>query len=135
MKTKRRNPVNEQHKLACMKALADHIGEEKALDMGILYERVFEKPPGGHKINSTRALRTIITQLREEGTPIGSVSTTNQGGYYLARSDSEVLEYVERLRKRGIQALKMAAHIKKKSLPEYLGQLRLSLEEGDHAEN
>jgi len=127
----RRKPNDDDAlKVRLYAALTRHIGEERALDMGQLYQEVYEREYH-HKINGTRALRKLITELRYEGVAIGSVSSRNQGGYYLIRSGSELGDYIARLQRRGLKALSMAARIKNLSLPELLGQLRINMEGKD----
>ena len=112
--------------LRLMEILSRHVGEEKAIDMGELYERVFEEPYS-HKINHTRALRKLITKLRHKGVPIGSVSKKNAGGYYLVRAGSELDAYCSRLRRRALNALVMEAKLRKLAMPELLGQMQMNL--------
>ena len=76
---------NEEATSKILMILARHVGEEKAIDMGELYSRVFDEPYT-HKINNTRRLRTVITALRQKGVPIGSTAAKNGGGYYLVRA-------------------------------------------------
>ena len=80
----------------------NHIGAEKAIGMGELYTLVFNED-WRNRINDTRMLRKIITELRWDGVPICSVSTANGGGYYLASVGSELAEFLEKKRRRGIK--------------------------------
>lgn len=114
-------------------ALTRHVGQEKALGMDELFESIFQRPVR-HKINDTRELRRLVTRLRAEGVPIASVSRPEGGGYYLARAKSEMEDFLERLHRRGIQALTLEAKLRRISLPELLGRTRLYLEESTHAE-
>ena len=116
----------EEATVRLMVVLSRHVGEEKAIDMGDLYQRVFDRPCD-HKINHTRELRKLITMLRREGVPIGSTSVQNGGGYYLCRAGSELNTYCDRLIRRGINALDIVSKLRKVALPELLGQMRLSL--------
>jgi hypothetical protein len=109
-------------------ALMEHVGKEHAIGMGELYEKVYGKP-WQNRINDTRALRHLITDLRKEGKRVCSAGS----GYYLAAVDSELEEYLARRRRRALTELGMEAAMRKKSLPELLGQLSLDLESREQA--
>lgn len=110
--------------------LTNHVGRDNAIGMGELYEIVFDEP-WANRINDTRRLRQIITELRRQGRPICSYCSSSGGGYYLARMrSSEMREYLERLRQRALKALVLEAKMRKMSLPELLGQLQLELHQG-----
>ncbi len=104
-----------------------HIGRSKSIGMGELYERVFGESYD-HRINDTKRLRKIVTELRNEGVPICSTSDRFGGGYYLASAGSELADFCEKLREQALRKLAMEAKIRKISLPELIGQLRLDLE-------
>lgn len=107
-------------------ALTAHIGEPNAIGMGELYEQVYGEP-WTNRINDTRALRKAITELRAEGVPICSVAHAYGGGYYLAAAGSELAAYLRRSERRALLILQRNAKIKKISLPEYLGQMKLEM--------
>jgi hypothetical protein len=106
--------------------LIKHIGEKNAIGMAELYEIVFMKK-WSNRINDTRALRHLITSLRNEGVAICSVSDRSGGGYYLASAGSEINDYLRRLERRALKILARVSKIKKITLPEYLGQMRLHM--------
>jgi hypothetical protein len=108
--------------------LTRHVGLEKAVDMGELYERVFEKTYA-HKINGTRQLRTLITDLRHQGALIGETRSREGGGYYLARSAHELNEFFERRKREALKKLLMVSRMKRISLAELLGQMQMNLGE------
>jgi hypothetical protein len=112
-------------------ALTSHIGEPNAIGMGELYELVYGES-WSNRINDTRALRTAITKLREEGVPVCSVATSYGGGYYLAAAGSELAGYLRRSERRALLILMRNSRIKKISLPEYLGQMKLDMEGGEN---
>lgn len=116
---------NEEATSKILMILSRHVGEEKAIDMGELYQRVFEKAYS-NKINNTRRLRTVVTALRRKGIPIGSTVAQNGGGYYLVRAGSELDEYCGRLRRAALGKLNMESKLRKISLEELLGQMRLN---------
>ena len=61
--------------------MSGHVGQGKRIGMGELYERVFEETYD-HRINDTRNLRKLITELRRDGVAICSVAAKSGGGYY-----------------------------------------------------
>jgi hypothetical protein len=108
-------------------AMFDHVGEVNAISMTALYEAVFDRP-WNDRINDTRALRHLITALREDGVPICSTSSQHGGGYYIAAAGSEFIEFLRKTERRALLILMRNARMKKVSLPEYLGQLKLDME-------
>ena len=114
-------------KYRTLSALAVHIGEANAIGMAELYGLVYERP-WENRINDTRSLRKLVTAMRDEGTPICSVSTSNGGGYYLAAAGSEMVDYLRRGEHRALKILGRNARMKRITLPEYLGQMRLGME-------
>ena len=119
----------DQLKTNVLGILTRHIGKEKAIGMGELYKRVYGKP-WENRINDTRALRRLITELRYEGYLIGEVRSRTGGGYYLARSESELEDFFGRRTQEALRKLKMVSCMKNLGLAEFLGQLSLDLEEG-----
>jgi hypothetical protein len=113
-----------------MVVLTDHIGETKAIGMGELFEAVYGES-WRNRINDTRRLRKLITDMRREGVAICSVSGHTGGGYYLASAGSELLGYLRRSKIRALRILARVATIQKVSLPDLLGQMRLEMENGD----
>lgn len=113
--------------------MSSHIGKHHAIGMAALYEAVYDRP-WDNRINDTRGLRKLVTLLREEGVPICSVASQDGGGYYLAAAGSELADYLRRNERRALQVLKRNAMIKRVSLPNYLGQIRLEMEGGGHGE-
>ena len=138
MKPKKQN--RELYKARALAILTRHIGEEKAIDMGELYRRVFDKD-WNHKINDTRPLRNIITILRNEGCLIGDTRSSKGGGYFIARSVSELNEFFDRRTHEALKKLRMVSNMKKIGLAEMLGQMALNLkarkrtEDKKHGEN
>jgi len=120
----------EARRTRVLTILASHIGSYNAIGMGELYEAVFDRP-WTDRISDTRALRKVVTDLRAEGVPICSSAAQEGGGYYLAAAGSELANYLRRSEIRALKILKRNARIKKISLPDYLGQMRLNMEAGD----
>lgn len=112
----------DAYRLALSMALLRHVGPDKKIGMGELYEHVF-KTPWTHRINDTRNLRLLITDLRKEGMPICS----NGQGYWIAASASEINAFCERSKQRALSILSRISMMKNVSLPDYLGQMQLEL--------
>ena len=119
------NEDKERAKGTVLKILSRHVGANRKIGMGELYYAVFGEA-WSNRINDTRALRKLITELRNEGVPICSVADSTGGGYYLASAGSELSSYCERLRTQALRKLAMEAKIRRITLPELLGQMTLS---------
>jgi len=115
----------EHAKMVLLRILYRHIGAGQKIGMGELYREVFGEE-WHNRINDTRALRTLITELRHEGVPICSVASNNGGGYYLASAGSELTGYCERLRTQALKKLKLEAKIRRVSLPDLIGQMAMN---------
>jgi len=107
--------------------LSRHVGSHRAVGMDVLYERVFDEPVT-HKINGTRRLRRLVTQLRHEGIPIGAVSASSGGGYYLIGAGSELDDYLSKRTRQALKILVLVARMKGITLPDQLGQMQLNLQ-------
>lgn len=118
----------ERYKRAVLAELMHHVGEENAIGMGELFKIVFDEE-WENRINDTRKLRKVITSLRWDGVPVCSTPLRQGGGYFIARTKSELSEQLDRFKRRGLKPLAMAAKMQKRSLPEYLGQISLNLKE------
>lgn len=103
-----------------------HIGRHRAIGMAELYEIVYREP-WKNRINDTRKLRQLITELRNDGTPICSTATQNGGGYYLAQTTEDLSGYLARQERRALGILARNARMKRLTLPEYVGQMSLRL--------
>lgn len=126
----------DEAKARLLAILTRHVGEEKAIGMGELYSQVFGEP-WSHRINDTRKLRRLITELRYDGSLIGETRAKTGGGYYLARSVFEMGEFVRRRKREALRKLAMIAAMQRIGLPELLGQMQLNLqpERTDNAGN
>lgn len=116
----------ERTKGAVLRILSRHVGVNRKIGMGELYFAVFGES-WSNRINDTRALRKVITELRHEGVPICSVADSTGGGYYLASAGSELSNYCERLRTQAIKKLAMEAKIRRITLHELLGQMTMNI--------
>ncbi|MCD4761032.1 hypothetical protein K8R42_03995 [bacterium] len=119
----------QMRKTRILMIMSGHVGQGKRIGMGELYERVFEETYD-HRINDTRRLRKLITELRRDGVAICSVASKNGGGYWLASAGSELETYCKNLRIRAIKILGMESRIRKISMSEMMGQMALELKKG-----
>lgn len=117
-------PKNEIDREAILRRVMDsHIGRPKKIGMGELFEAVYGEP-WRNKINDSRPLRKLINQMQRSGYPIVSDSD----GYYLASAGSEMADYCERrLQRPALRKLDLAAKLRRMTLAELVGQLRLDL--------
>ena len=127
MNAKEQQQIRQVLKLKLANVLMDHVGANRAIGMGELYESVFGRPYE-NRINDTRQLRHLITDLRFEGKDVCS----NGQGYYLASASSEMSDYADRTTRRALKSLAMLARQKKISAAELAGQLVLPLQEEMH---
>jgi hypothetical protein len=127
MTEKRREKYEDAHRAKLLTELSRHVGEINAIGMAELYEAVFGTT-WRHRINDTKKLRELVTEMRNEGIPICSVPSCTGGGYFLASAGSELKSYTERDKRRALRILARVSRIEKISLPELLGQMRLRME-------
>lgn len=116
----------EYYKLKVVAALADHVGEQKAIGMADLAEKVFGQPcadPYNDPI--ARRLRKLIDALQKEGREICSRVHKEGGGYYLSAAASQYQKNIDRLKKAGLKKLAKAARMEKVGLPKLLNQLAI----------
>jgi len=116
----------EEAKSRVLMELYKHNSRRTAIGMGELFVRVYGEE-WRNRINDTRALRTLITELRQAGVPICS---STEGGYWLARAGSDLDAYCRRLRAQALKKLAQEAHLRNKTLPELLGQIAMNLTGG-----
>lgn len=122
--------AREQLKSRLLMELTRHIGRGRAVGMGELFQAVFDKD-WVNRINDTRQLRRLITELRNgaQPQPICSVCCSLAPGYYLASAGSELAEYVGKIKKTALKKLALAAKLEKIPLPELLGQMAMNMRE------
>jgi len=113
-------------KYKVMTILSRHVGLEKAIGMGELYTAVYGEA-WRNRINDTRDLREIITELRYDGSLIGESRGQHGGGYYLARSVHELENWFKKREHEWLKKAHMLSRMKRISLQEYLGQKSLGL--------
>ena len=78
-------------------------------------------------VSHHRQLRTVVNQLRKEGNQICSSPT---GGYFIAKSEEELLECCEFLHARAMDSLEQIAAMKRVAVPNLRKQLKLPIQEG-----
>jgi len=103
-------------------ALASHIGAPRGVTASRLVDEMY-----GHTCPACeRQLRAIVEKLRrEEGLHICAHPAR---GYFIAASAEELDETCEFLYRRAMTSLSQVARMKRVSLPELRGQLRILLE-------
>lgn len=70
-----------------------------------------------------RRLRTLISELRDQGT---AICATPETGYFLAVTPEELNESCKFLHDRAMHSLRRASQMQKISLPDLFGQLMLN---------
>jgi len=113
--------------------LTRHVGRENAIGMGELYERIYGEP-WSNRINDTRRLRKLITNLRYSGHVIMETRSRSGGGYYIPRSRWEASQYIKRRKHEAVRKLYMISQMEEIGLAELLGQMQLNLKEGRRPE-
>ena len=116
----------ERYKAVILKELTLHVGTARPIGMGELFVRVFGEG-WDNRINDTRQLRYLITELRDEGIPICSQVLRSGGGYYIAAAGSELEDYCSKLEKQAIKKLSQVSKMRRMSLPTLMGQLSMDL--------
>ena len=125
MKTKHLED-KEVYKTRLLMALFSHVGKSNVIQMADLYQRVYNEP-WKDRINDTRPLRRLITELRKEGVPVCSSVRSTGGGYYVSSVGSELAAECDRLKRRALGLLARAAIMSKTSMPDLMGQLSLEI--------
>lgn len=106
-----------------IETLFQHHGETAAIGADELHNIVFREQPID-KINSTRPLRRLITELRRRGYPIGSISRKHGGGYFWA-TRNELEAWKAGVTKSALKKLAMIRRMKQTSR-ELSGQSRFN---------
>ena len=117
-------------KTRLLTVLYGHVGRGKMIGMGELFQRVYGEDVA-NRINDTRRLRAMITELRnEDGVPVISAVAQSEGGYYIASSDSELGDYCDRLKTQALKKLAQVARLKNTGLRSLMGEIQLNLNGG-----
>lgn len=69
-----------------------------------------------------RQIRTLVSELREEGHPIAALP---ESGYFMASDAAELESCCAFLRSRALHSLRLEAQMRRISLADLVGQLRL----------
>lgn len=118
----------EQLKERALAVLQRHVGKPNAITMTRLTAAI----QGGDVVPSaryeeSRIVRSIISQLREEGHPICHFNGTG-GGYFWAANEAELEHTAAWFRQRAMSAFRQEANLKRISLSELVEQLKLDIE-------
>lgn len=103
-------------------ALSRHIGAKNGISARLLALAVTDLAPGGDTRRAERQLRHVITALRLEGQHICGTPET---GYFMAENDAELDRTCSFLYERAMTGLQQIARMKRVSLPDLRGQLKL----------
>ena len=103
-------------------ALTRHIGQGNGARADTLVAEITGKP-GPDRANE-RHLRQLITGLRMEG---HHICAHPNHGYFIAANDGELDATARFLFERALSSLKQIAAMKRVSLPDLAGQLRIDL--------
>jgi len=112
------NPINNDAVLA---ALAKHIGRGKGVSAR---ELVVEITRRADSPAACRKLRKVIEELRQEGTHICGHPTS---GYFIAATDKDIAATCEFLYARAMTSLSQICRMKRISVPDIRGQLKLKI--------
>lgn len=100
-------------------ALRDHIGRRKGVTAAALCRQVLGREPDG---GDERQLRDVVTELRRAG---HHVCAHPSDGYYLAETAEELDATCAFLYGRAMSALEQIAAMRRVSVPDLRGQLKL----------
>lgn len=104
---------------ALLIALRNHIGRRRGVTVTALAREVLgEEPTRGDE----RTVRRLVVELRRDG---HHVCAHPADGYYLAESPEELDQTIAFLRERAVSSLEQIAAMKRVSLPDLWGQLKL----------
>lgn len=109
--------------------LQRHVGKGNAITMTRLAGAIqgCDVVPSS-RYEESRIVRSIISQLREEGHPIAHHNGRG-GGYFWAANEAELAETAAWFRSRAMSAFRQEANLKRISLSELVEQLRLDIEQ------
>lgn len=100
-------------------ALSRHIGRANGITARDLVVKITGR---ADTPAATRRLRYVIEELREEGHHVCGHPST---GYYIAADDQDVLATCEFLYSRAMTSLRQICRMRRVSMPDIRGQLRL----------
>jgi len=100
-------------------ALRNHIGRHRGVTVSALAREVLGVEPTR---GDERIVRRLVVELRLEG---HHVCAHPASGYYLAESPDELDDTIAFLRDRAMSSLQQIAAMKRVSVPDLWGQLRI----------
>lgn len=103
-------------------ALRDHIGQSNGITAKALVAELNNGPVKPESQISERELRHVVKALRKQG---HHVCAHPKDGYYLAENTAELQQCLDYLTHRAMCSLEQVAAMKKLSLPDLFGQMRL----------
>lgn len=103
--------------------LSRHIGERNGISVQRLAWRVYG---AGATERDQRRIRKLVVELRRQGEHI---CADPAHGYYLAETDAELDQTCRFLYDRALTSLSQVSAMKRVSLPDLAGQLRIKLED------
>lgn len=107
--------------------LKHHQGPDNCITMNNLYIKVTESFIVPFKrYDQTRVIRSLVKDLREEGTPIGNRSGI-RGGYFWAQCDKELESTIAIFHERAFSSFKQEAALKRISIDELIEQYKLEI--------
>jgi hypothetical protein len=106
-----------------LQVLAWHVGAENGVPMDGLVDLCHgQAVPESERAAAARFIRGLVEQLREAG---HHVCAHPKHGYFIAATDAELNETCDFLYSRAMSSLQKIAAMKRVSLPDLRGQLRL----------
>jgi len=100
--------------------LQDHIGKNNGIRADALARQLSGSPLSQEHYQ--RQVRKLVLSLRNEG---HHICATPQHGYFIAKDEAELNETCEFLYDRALSSLEQISAMKKVSVPDFRGQLRL----------
>jgi hypothetical protein len=111
--------------------MTKHIGRNRAIGAGELFEIVLQRPYEGNKMTGCRELRKLIEAVKygPEAVFIAHACCSIRPGYYLPSSDSERREYVARVERQLKTKIGRLARMNQMNAGAYAGQLALEIQD------
>lgn len=108
---------------ALLTVLSRHIGQDNGLTVERLAARLYGP---GATARDQRQIRKLVVELRRQGEHI----CADPGhGYYIAQTEAELDDTCRFLYDRAMTSLSQISAMKRVSLPDLAGQLRIRMEE------
>jgi len=101
-------------------ALSRHVGKVNGRTIEKLTAEITGEPASTER--DERRVRKIVSELREQGIAVCAHPAT---GYFIAENAGELEDCCLFLRERALHSLRLESRLRKITLPELLGQLRI----------